>query len=176
MSLCLIIDGYNLIRQSTTLRNQDREDLDKGREALLRRLSAYKRVKQHRIMVVFDGWLHGGFSESRDLVAGISVRFSRRGEKADEVIKRLAAKEKENAVVVTSDRDLGYACSREGCEVVSSQDFETRLELALYGDINDATEMDGEFRKRKVGGTKKKGPSRRPSKAQRRQQRALKKL
>jgi predicted RNA-binding protein with PIN domain len=176
MSLCLIIDGYNLIRQSAELREQDRMDLNKGRAVLLRKLSAYKRFKQYRIMVVFDGWLHGGLSESRDLVAGISVRFSRRGEKADELIKRLAAKEKKKAVVVTSDRDLGDACSREGCEVVSSQDFEMRLEVALYGDLNDVTEKDDQSRKRKVGGTKKKGPSRRTSKAQRRQQRALKKL
>ena len=176
MSLCLIIDGYNLIRQSPELREHDREDLDKGRETLLLKLSAYKRVKQHGIIVVFDGWLHGNFSESREHVAGISVRFSPRGKKADEVIKRLAAKEKEKAVIVTSDRDLGYACSQEGCEVISSQDFEARLKLAAYSPLKDMAEDDSESSRRKARGTKKKGPSRRPSKVQRRQQRALKKL
>ncbi len=176
MSLSLIIDGYNLIRQSPEMREHDREDLDRGRMVLLQKLSAYKRLKRHRITVVFDGWLHGYFSEGCEKMGGISVRFSRRGEKADEVIKRLAAKYKDKAVVVTTDRDLGVACSREGCEVITSQEFEERIALAACLDQKDVGEEEVGFVDRDSKSTKKKGPSRRLPKADRRRIRALRKL
>ena len=173
--LLLIIDGYNLIRQSPELREHDREALDKGREVLLGKLKAYKRLKQHQITVVFDGWIDGYSTESKEKVAGISVRFSRRGEKADEVIKRLASKYKERAVVVTTDRDLGITCLRAGAEVITSQEFEERLEMATYLAIKELDGVEDEFDSG-AKGTKKKGPSRRLPKGKRKRQKALNKL
>ncbi|MBU4288844.1 MAG: NYN domain-containing protein, partial [Proteobacteria bacterium] len=64
MSLHIIIDGYNLIRQSTTLSDLDRQDIQLGREALLNMLAAYKKIKRHRITVVFDG-TNAHFSSQR---------------------------------------------------------------------------------------------------------------
>ena len=55
MSLHIIIDGYNLIRQSGQLSMLDMQDLQLGREALVDMLAAYKRFKAHRITVVCDG-------------------------------------------------------------------------------------------------------------------------
>jgi len=88
MAFHLLIDGYNLIRQSPELRRFDKKGLEQGREMLLKELLAYQRMKKHAMTVVFDGWIEGHFSESHARVGGIAVIFSRRGEKADEVIKR----------------------------------------------------------------------------------------
>ncbi|HNR14083.1 MAG TPA: NYN domain-containing protein [Thermodesulfobacteriota bacterium] len=174
MALQLIIDGYNLIRQSAALREHDRESLEKGRGELLRKLASYQRIKRYHITVVFDGWIHGETSEGRDRVAGITVQFSRRGEKADVVIRRLASQYQDQAVVVTSDRDLGYACIQEGSEVVSSQEFEGRLELAAYQTLKEDTDAEVDNHTGKKTG--KKGPARRLPKAQRRHNQVLKKL
>ena len=176
MSLSLIIDGYNLIRQSPEMREHDRKDLDKGRQLLLKKLASYRRTRNHEVTVVFDGWLHGYFSEQAEKVAGINVCFSRRGEQADEVIKHLALKHRDKAIVVTSDSDLGYACSRAGCEVITSQQFEERLAMAEYlggrGMMGEEKEDDGPLAK----GTRKKGPSKRLPKVQRKREQVLKKL
>ena len=55
MSVHVIVDGYNLIRQSAALSKFDQTDLQLGREALIDNLAAYKRIKKHKITVVFDG-------------------------------------------------------------------------------------------------------------------------
>ena len=49
MPLHLIIDGYNLIRQSAHLAELDRRDLQQGREALVGALAAYRRIRRHRV-------------------------------------------------------------------------------------------------------------------------------
>ena len=87
----IILDGYNVIRQWPELAMLDRGDLQAGRDALLRELQAYRRARGHRITVVFDGRERGGFSETAESVAGITVRYSKRGETADTVIARLEA-------------------------------------------------------------------------------------
>ena len=44
--------------------------------------------------------------EERDLAGGVAIIYSRLGEKADEVIKRLVAAGSEEILVVTSDREI----------------------------------------------------------------------
>jgi predicted RNA-binding protein with PIN domain len=100
MSLHLVIDGYNLIRQSPWLSVLDARDLEAGREALLAALSEYRqRRPQHKVTVIFDGWQGGALQESRDLCRGVGVIYSRRGERADEVIKRMLAREGRRVVL-----------------------------------------------------------------------------
>ena len=91
MTMHLIIDGYNVIRQSLELQLLDARELEAGRTALLARLAAYRERHRHKITVVFDGWLGGDLKETRDRHQGMLIIYSRRGEKADEVIKRLLA-------------------------------------------------------------------------------------
>ena len=78
----VIIDGYNLI--GTSHRN-----LEKQRETLIDALIEYKKRKGHDITVVFDGWKTGESHESRYVTGGVRVIYSRVGEKADSVIKRI---------------------------------------------------------------------------------------
>jgi predicted RNA-binding protein with PIN domain len=171
MALHLIIDGYNLIRQSPGLRPLEAQDLEAGREALLQRLAAYRRRRpQHKITVVFDGWQAGDLKESRDQQQGLALIFSRRGERADEVIKRLLAQERQRAVVVSSDRELREFADRVRATWITAAEFEMSY---LY----EAGSSQGDGDDQPPGRPRqKKGPSRRPAKSQRQRQRRLKKL
>ena len=174
MAVHIIIDGYNLIRQSPELSRLDRQDLQQGREALLGMLAAYKKIKHHQITVVFDGTDAYSLYRQRDQSKGIRVLFSRKGETADTVIKNMAAREREGALVVSSDRDVaGYAASQQAA-VVSSPVFMEKLTMASWSrekGINPDDEMTGWNPT-----TRKKGPSRRLSKKERRNRQKTKKL
>lgn len=175
MGLHLIIDGYNVIRQSPELLRYEKEELEKGRAMLLKKLIAYQRVKPHAITVIFDGWREGDFFEHREREGGIKVIFSRRGEKADEVIKRTIAQGKgELVVVVTSDRELGYACAAKGCAVVSAKEFLARMELACCPSLSEKLIEEDSLTRLK--GTKKKGPAKKLSKTARTHLALLKRL
>lgn len=167
----LLIDGYNLIRQSPALRHLDARDLEAGREALLERLAFYRRCRpHHRLTVVFDGWQAGGPTETRDLHQGVRVIYSRRGERADEVIKRLLAQEGPRALVVSSDRELQEQARRVGAAWVSSREFDfLSSQAAGEGETDD----DDDPRPR---GPVKKGPARRLPKQERRRRQRLRKL
>jgi predicted RNA-binding protein with PIN domain len=171
MAIHLIIDGYNLIRQSPRLSLLDASDLEAGREALLESLAAYRRSRPlHQVTVVFDGWQAGELKETRDLFQGVKVIFSRRGERADEVIKRLLAKERHRALIVSSDRELQQCADRVGAAWVGADHFETAY---LRGNSEDLADDVDDHPKQ---GTKKKGPARRKSKRERQRQQRLKKL
>lgn len=168
----VIIDGYNLIRQSPVLRHLDARDLEAGREALLERLADYRqRRPSHLLTAVFDGWQTGGPSETRDLYRGVRVIYSRRGERADEVIKRLLDRERGRALLVSSDRELQQAARRVGAAWVSSCQFDFLSSQAAPGEPG---EPEGEEPPRH--GTVKKGPARRLSKRERQRQQRLRKL
>ena len=172
MALHLIIDGYNIIRQSPELLSKESQDLRWGREALLEKLAAYRRLKRHPITVVFDGGLAGDSLGSRDRFQGMLIIYSRRGEKADDVIKRLADRERERSLVISSDREIMVHAERVGAAVMSAEDFMFRLQSAFFDDEFAETEEDQD----NSSGTKKKGPAHRDSKKLRRQRRRVKKI
>jgi uncharacterized protein len=172
MALHLIIDGYNIIRQSPELSSKESHDLRWGREALLEKLAAYRRLKKHPVTVVFDGGLAGESLGSRDRFQGMLIIYSRRGETADDVIKRLADRERERALVISSDREIMVHAERVGATVMSAEEFTFRLESVLFDDETAETEED----QANGSGTRKKGPARRDSKKLRRQRRRVKKI
>jgi predicted RNA-binding protein with PIN domain len=167
----VIIDGYNVIRQSSQLQILDAMDLQAGREALLELLTQYRSRSHHRITVVFDGWQHGDLKESRDQHQGILIIYSRRGERADEVIKRLLHQERERALVVTSDREIQVFAEHVKASWINAGQFELS-----YLHPSGAPDHEGEADLSSTRGTHKKGPARRLSKRQRQLQQRLKKL
>jgi predicted RNA-binding protein with PIN domain len=173
MSLHIIIDGYNLIRQSPTLSDIDRQDIQLGREALLNMLAAYKKIKRHKITVVFDGTNAPFLSQRRDKIKGVEIRFSRIGESADTVIKKMAVTEREKALVVTSDMEIVNAVASQGASTISSPMFEEKIAMAEY---MSAKGVDSENEGGWIPTTKKKGPSRRLSKRERKNRVKIKKL
>lgn len=165
MSLHIIIDGYNLIRQSKRMSAAEAIDLQAGREALIDALAHYKRIKAHRITVVFDGTGLASLLGERDRAKGIDIRFSRSGETADAVIKRLTAREKQKSMVVSSDRELCAHAESCGAATISSTAFEQKLSMARYLDTK-GMEQETEERSR-MATTRKKGPSKRLTKRKR---------
>jgi hypothetical protein len=173
MPIHIIIDGYNLIRQSNSFSDFDSQDIQLGREALLEALAAYRKIKHHKITVVFDGTNAPPFSQHENRIKGIKVRFSRKGELADSVIKRMVNREKEKALVVSSDLDIVNFAIAKGAATISSLDFEEKIAMAIYMDTKggEATDNGGW-----VPTTKKKGPSKRLPKRKRRNRIKIKKL
>jgi predicted RNA-binding protein with PIN domain len=173
----IVIDGYNLIRRSPRFSLLDRRDMEEGREALLTTLAAYRRIKGHRITVVFDGWERGGMSEQVKLASGLQVVFTRRGEQADQAILRFVERAPSGAVVVTSDRALADGVARTGAVTLSAEEFHERLDRTLRdggeGEFQkDDDEPDSEY----PGPRSRKGPTRRPSKQAKRRITTLKRL
>jgi len=173
MPIHIIIDGYNLIRQSRSFSDIDHRDLQKGREALLESLADYRRIRKHRMTVVFDGSGAPFYSTVTDRFRGIEIKYSRRGESADTVIKKMADRLKEKALIVSSDRDIvDHAVSR-GAATIRSREFETIM-------VNTPHQLSGHDSRPPEDGwvptTKKKGPHRRLSKSARRSRLKIQKL
>jgi hypothetical protein len=174
MPLHIIVDGYNLIRNSTAFKELDRQDIQLGREALMEMLAAYKKIKHHKITVVFDGTDAAIFSRSHDRVKGITVRFSRAGETADDLITRMAAHDREKALIVSSDREITAAASACLAATIGSAEFEQKLFMAGADDSGRSQE-DNDAGVQPFS-TRKKGPRRRAPKSRRRNRRRIAKL
>lgn len=175
MGVHIIVDGYNLIRSSADLSRQEAISLEDGRNALISRLSAYKRVKFWPVTVVFDAMGGPHLSEKAEHVAGIKVVYSPADKTADQVIKKLAQVKGEQAVVVTSDKDLAGAVEACGATVIDSQTFENKIEMAFYYEVKGMDPVDVKDREPTLS-TRKKGPSKRRPKSERRKKARLSKI
>jgi predicted RNA-binding protein with PIN domain len=102
---CIIIDGYNVIRNTGSLLAAERHSLSDARAALLGLVTAKYRGTPHQLLVVFDG------AGERETVAPLrcgvrsQIIYSRAGETADAAILRLAerARAEWGEVTVVSD-------------------------------------------------------------------------
>ena len=97
--------------------------------------------------------------------------FSRLGEKADEVIKRLVQEQGSRVIVVTSDREVAYHAEKLAVAVIPSDQFREKMERSVLRVERDSEQEVDEERR-----FKKKGPSRMLSKREKRLRTALKKL
>ena len=127
MTKHLIIDGYNLLGARGQVGRTGGADTESVREQLLRDLSHYRQRKPHAITVVFDGWQQGMGSERHEHRAGLQVIYSRRGERADQVIQRLADEYGSDCAVVSSDREVADFSKARGAFVIGALEFERRL-------------------------------------------------
>src|SRR5437899_7468677 len=123
MPIRLIIDGYNLLGVRGGLRG----DVEAKREALIRDLAGYRQRKGHPVTVVFDGWRSGHPVERAEWREGLEVVYSRQGETADTVIKRLADRYGSDYAVVSSDHEIGNFGRARGSTVMESCGLATRL-------------------------------------------------
>lgn len=169
MDMRLIIDGYNLLHVDRFLPHLNSIQLQWERERLIDRLSTYQKLKHREVTVVFDGWQEGWSKETREKRKGIEVIFSKLGEKADEVIKRLVKEKGSGAVVITSDRDVARFAQRMDVAVIPSDQFREKLE-------ERSSPMREESPEEEESRMKKKGPSKRLSKREKKTRAASKKL
>ena len=135
----IIIDGYNLIGNDQGLRGA----LEQKRDWLIHRLSLYRTMKEFGIVVVFDGWRSGWAHEAEEKRDGICVVYSRQGEKADDVIVRMARRRGSGCVVVTSDREVRTAVEKFGVAAVYAGEFAAilrRLDMPFPDTGNNETD------------------------------------
>lgn len=106
-----IVDGYNLMRTDPELAMFMRTGatLEVGRDAVVRRVDMASGLKHaESITVVFDGHLAGSPVETRRRFGRIVVIYSKLGESADSVIKRLVREytNPQQVKVITRDNEL----------------------------------------------------------------------
>jgi len=150
----IVIDGYNLIRRVPELRALDRADLEAGRDGLVNELSTYRAGKGHRITVVFDGAesVHlGGGSEK---VAGITIRYSARGQSADSVIQKMC-REGNVDVVISGDREIMDVARKTGATPISPDLFWDKVQEEMYRRFKGEEPDEDEGRRAKGGGSRK---------------------
>jgi predicted RNA-binding protein with PIN domain len=123
MSTHLIIDGYNLLGRTGHLSG----DIEAARESLITALAAYRQRKHHAVTVVFDGWQQGQATEGREHRTGVQVIYSKRGERADQVIQRLAREFGVDSAVVSSDQEVARSARLSGAFVLGAQEFAMKL-------------------------------------------------
>jgi predicted RNA-binding protein with PIN domain len=160
----LIVDGYNLIGSENGLVGA----LEPKRNRLIQRLSAYQKIKQFNVTVVFDGWRSGRDEAVTEKKDGITVLYSKLNEKADAVIIRLARQKGAGTVVVTSDREIRSAVERFDAVAVSAGEFNQILR-ALDGQSYEDDCPEEEYRAHE-------GNPRRAGKSDRRRMDKLRKL
>ncbi|HWO43736.1 MAG TPA: NYN domain-containing protein [Candidatus Eisenbacteria bacterium] len=165
----IIVDGYNLIGASAL---GLRGNIESQRNRLIDGLSRYAQAKGFAVTVVFDGWRSGFPDEVKENRGAITVVYSRRGEKADSVVVRIARASGSGCVVVTSDREVRSAVERFGATAIYAGEFASILRRLEHGtgSDNSAEQLEHE------GRTVKKGNSKQLSKTEKRRREKLKKL
>ena len=79
--------------------------------------------------VVFDAWREPTGLEHHENRTGVRVVFTKRGERADQVIQRLAREYGRACAVVSSDLEIIQTAKSHGAFVMKSQEFKVKLEL-----------------------------------------------
>jgi len=135
----IIIDGYNLIGSDQGMGGA----LEQKRNGLVRQLARYQKAKGFFISVVFDGWKSGALSEVKQNVDGITVIYSRQGEKADSVVLRVARQRGSGCVVVSSDREVRNGVEKFGATAIYADEFNEILRhLEAPSTDDEADEID----------------------------------
>lgn len=128
--LTILVDGYNVIRNTPGMAVAERLSLETGREALRAQIVGRYRHTPHRVIVVFDG---DGPAETVTALRGMArgqVIFTRRGETADSVMARIAARERQGGaqvVCVSDDLDVRMAVSALGGSAARVGELATHL-------------------------------------------------
>src|SRR5215831_14806973 len=120
-----VVDGNNVMGQTPGWhRDKPRARLD-----LLKRLSAFARLRSARVTVAFDGAPDSRFPEG-SAFKGIKIFYARKGSNADDRIVELveSSRDPRGITVVTSDRQLGLRVRQRGATVLRSGEFRKQIE------------------------------------------------
>lgn len=166
----ILIDGYNLIGIA-------HRELEKARNAIIERLHRYASLKGHDITIVFDGWKDGKPAETKMRIGSVNIIYSRLGEKADLVIKKILSEERKPWIVVSSDREIADFAGRKGFGSITAAEFEERLSsstgMTAPEEETDAAKDNDDLYEKPA---KQKGNPRKPSKKLKQKLRAIKNL
>ncbi len=124
---------------------------------------------------MFDGWKTGGHTEELSVTGGVRVIYSRLGDTADRVIKRMLDSGRGEKIVVTSDRDIASHAWSAGAVPVPAALFLKRLN-AVQGHAGNPSDAPAEEDEAECGQHPRRGNPRQPSKKEKALVRALSKL
>lgn len=131
----LVVDGYNVIRESARYRPLIDDDLVdpvlhdvyvRARSALLADVAAFAQGTYEQATVVFDGFGNPDPERPPMRTAGVSVVFSPSGVEADAVIERMVAESRlagALVTVITSDAGVQSTVFGDGVTRLSSRMF-----------------------------------------------------
>jgi len=115
----ILVDGYNIIKNSASFQQLEARNLAAARSALITQLVNRYRHTPHRVIVVFDGDAAG---EQVSYERRICIIYSRYNETADSVIARLAAEARQvgrEVEMYSNDGEVQQAVAQQGGEVYS---------------------------------------------------------
>jgi predicted RNA-binding protein with PIN domain len=135
----IIIDGYNVIGIL-------HKDMEKARDEFIGLLMEYKSLSHHYITVVFDGYKSGSVVEQTTVTGGVKVIYSRLGDRADDVIKRIISSEKKEWVVVSDDRAIvNHAWASNSIPIPAERFYKIASRRARQADQNQIMEPADDF-------------------------------
>ena len=147
-----IVDGYNVIYRSPDYARLAERSLELARNTLVSRLNVDPSLRDDDLTVVFDGAKGGQPRQSTERQGRVRIIYSRFGETADEVIKRLVAGAAGEVRVVSDDRELREHAAGHGGTAVRVGVRKPRPAPPPLGEEEDLPRPN------------KKGPARRPKK------------
>ena len=128
----VIVDAYNLIMTSAEYGAVKGGRMQGAREGLVRDIGRYKKVRGHKVTLVFDATGAGGIERTVDKKEGVNVIFTKRDETADDVIIEMVERGSGvERVVVTSDVAVKRSAQRRGAAVITSEGFVRKMERAF---------------------------------------------
>ena len=148
--------------------------MEKARDTLLDAMSNYRKVKDHDITVVFDGYKNGMATQQVSFRDNVKVIFTRLGERADDVIKKTVSQERREWIVVTADRDIADHAWAAGSVALAPDRFMniiTRQYMINADEVPEAPDEDDDD-----GRHERKGNPYKPSKKEKALRRILGKL
>lgn len=138
----LVIDGYNLLGAMGHPPSQVIANGERYREELIVGLGLYGQRIHCPITLVFDAWQEAGLSRQNHHRAGVTVIYSAKGERADQVIQQLIRREGKDMAVVSSDREVMDVAKSFGAFSIRSQEFVRRLR-PVYSQRSKVTQSGG---------------------------------
>jgi len=124
-----LIDGNNLIGYLPTLEIKAPE----SRYELISRLIIFQKIKNTRVMVVFDGPPDPSLTQEDFRGMPFYVFYPDFGQNADDIIKKIISKETDlrRFFVVSSDREIKCHAKSKGAQSLNCQEFNKQLKRSL---------------------------------------------
>ena len=123
----ILVDGYNVIKNTAEFQAIERRSLSAAREALVRKICAKYRHTPHQVIVVFDAQQT---RETEEHVQRLRLIYTAQGVTADAVISRLAreaAGRGQTVVVASNDWEVRGNVSEAGGHIASSAQLNDHL-------------------------------------------------
>jgi len=126
----ILVDGYNVIKNTPSLRTVEAKSLAAARDLLISQLVNRYRHTPHQVIVIFDG---SGASEQVSHDRRVRIIYSRHSETADSVITRLAALARaagREVEMYSDDREVQQSVARQGGGTHTTSQLASELNAA----------------------------------------------